>query len=116
EILNFAESDFENALYIHLLRHPGGVVRSFEEARLDQTFFFRREHSFTVRELAELIWLLSHQNILDFLECVPAERQRRVRFEDLVTQPAKVLEGICEFLQVDFRESMLEPYEEQRAR
>jgi hypothetical protein len=62
EILKRAESNFENAFYIHLLRHPYGMIRSFEKAKLDQVFF-RYEHRFPIRELAELIWLLSHQNI-----------------------------------------------------
>ena len=36
---------FEEPLYIHLLRHPYGMIRSFEEARLDQVFFRRRTRS-----------------------------------------------------------------------
>jgi hypothetical protein len=43
------------------------MIRSFEEARLEQVFF-RHEHNFERRELAELIWLLSQENILRFLE------------------------------------------------
>src|SRR5690606_37684103 len=86
EILKRAETDFDNALYIHLLRHPYAMIRSFEEAKLDQVFF-RYKHPFSVRELAELIWLISHQNILEFLRSIPNERQYCVKFEDLVNQP-----------------------------
>ncbi|MDQ3257079.1 MAG: amino acid adenylation domain-containing protein, partial [Acidobacteriota bacterium] len=39
EVLKRAETDFENTFYIHLLRHPRGMIRSFEEVRLDQVFF-----------------------------------------------------------------------------
>src|SRR5262249_40909433 len=61
-ILRRAEEAFEQPLYLHLVRHPAGMIRSFEEARLDQVFF-RKPHGFARRELAELIWLKSHRNI-----------------------------------------------------
>jgi hypothetical protein len=73
EILKRAESDFEQTRYIHLLRHPYGMIHSFEEAKLDQVFF-RYAHDFSPRQLAELIWLISQQNILEFLKGIPPER------------------------------------------
>jgi amino acid adenylation domain-containing protein len=111
ETLKKAESDFEKPLYIHLLRHPYGMIRSFEEAKLDQ-IFFRHPHRFSRRELAELIWLVSHQNILEFLKEVPAERRHRVRFEELVKEPKPILEGICRFLGIEYHPGMAEPYKE----
>ncbi|HEX8556986.1 MAG TPA: amino acid adenylation domain-containing protein [Pyrinomonadaceae bacterium] len=107
--LEKAEADFEGALYIHLIRHPFGMIRSFEEARLEQ-IFFRREHPFTRRELAELIWLVSHQNILRFLERTPPERRLGVRFERLLAEPEAVLRDVCRFLNMDFDEAMRRPY------
>ena len=35
EVLKRAEIYFENPLYVHLLRHPYGTIRSLEEAKLD---------------------------------------------------------------------------------
>jgi hypothetical protein len=116
EILKRAESYFDNALYIHLLRHPYGMIRSFEEAKLEQVFFTRFEHRFSSRELAELVWLISHQNILEFLKQIPAQRQHRVAFEDLVTKPASTLEAICSFLKLEFHPDMLQPYQERKRR
>ncbi|MCA1613498.1 MAG: amino acid adenylation domain-containing protein, partial [Acidobacteria bacterium] len=113
--LEKAEADFEGALYIHLIRHPFGMIRSFEEARLEQ-IFFRHEHPFTRRELAELIWLVSQQNILRFLGRVPRERQHRVRFEELLGEPEAVLKGVCRFLNVDFVEDMRRPYRDKERR
>jgi amino acid adenylation domain-containing protein len=114
-VLAKAEDDFDGALYLHLIRHPFGMIRSFEEARLDQ-IFFRHPHSFTRRELAELVWLVSHQNIERFLERVPRERQLRVRFEELLEQPETVLRGVCAFLGLDFAPDMLRPYQEKARR
>ena len=110
EILKRAEQDFEDARYIHLVRHPYAMIYSFIEAKLDQNFF-RYEHPFSRRELAELIWLVSNQNILEMLKDVPQERQHRVRFEDLLVNPRHELERICEFLDEDFQIDMLKPYE-----
>ncbi|HKG13541.1 MAG TPA: amino acid adenylation domain-containing protein, partial [Pyrinomonadaceae bacterium] len=109
EVLRRAETCFDDALYIHLLRHPFGMIRSFEEARLEQVFF-RYEHPFSRRELAELIWLVSQQNIGEFLAEVPARRQYQLRFEELVSRPAGALEGLCDFLGLEFQAEMAEPY------
>jgi len=114
-ILERAEEDFEEPFYVHLVRHPCGMIRSFEEARLDQ-IFFRQEHPFERRELAELIWLVSQENIVSFLEKVPEKRKRLVRFEDLVRDPEPVLRGLCGFLGLDFHPAMLQPYEDRSRR
>ncbi|HEY0169900.1 MAG TPA: alpha/beta fold hydrolase, partial [Pyrinomonadaceae bacterium] len=110
-----AEEDFDGALYVHLVRHPFGMIRSFEEARMEQ-IFFRREHPFTRRELAELLWLVGHQNVLGFLERVPRERQRRVRFEELVAAPEAVLRRLCDFFGIEFAAEMCRPYEDKGRR
>jgi amino acid adenylation domain-containing protein len=115
DALERAETDFAGARYIHLIRHPNAVIHSFEEARLDQVFF-RHAHPFTRRELGELIWTVSHQNIADFLAAVPAERQHWLRFEDLVRDPVAVLSDLCEFLGLDFHPDMAEPYKDSSVR
>ncbi|HYX24954.1 MAG TPA: amino acid adenylation domain-containing protein, partial [Thermoanaerobaculia bacterium] len=114
-ILRRAEETFEEPLYIHLIRHPGGMIRSFVEAKLDQ-IFFRREHGFSRRELAELIWLASHENVEQFLREIPATRQHWVRFEDLLREPEAVLRGICDLLGLEYDPAMAEPYQQSSAR
>jgi pimeloyl-ACP methyl ester carboxylesterase len=115
EVLRRAEADFADARYLHLVRHPQATLRSFEEARLDQVFF-RRPHPFSRRQLAELVWTVSHRNVLDFLAGVPRERWMRVRFEELVREPQRVLQEICDFLGLEHRPEMAEPYREGAAR
>ncbi|MBV9788063.1 MAG: amino acid adenylation domain-containing protein, partial [Chloroflexi bacterium] len=115
KILQRMEEDFEQPLYIHLLRHPYGMIRSFEDARLDQVFF-RHDHSFPTRTLAELIWTVCQQNIQSFLTEIPAERQHQLRFEDLTAQPEHVLEDLCRFLGLPYRPEMAQPYQDKQQR
>jgi amino acid adenylation domain-containing protein len=112
--LRRAEESFEAPLYLHLVRHPVAVVDSFEKARMDRLYEIESELS--TRALGELVYVVSHRNILDFLSGIPAERHHRVRFEDLVTEPRSVMEGVCGFLGLDFDEEMLEPYREKQKR
>jgi len=112
-ILRRAEEEFDDALYIHLVRHPYSSIYSFIEAKLDQVFF-RYPHSFSRRELAELVWIISHQNILDFLRDVPAARQCRVHFEALVNDPEAVTRRLCDFLKIEFDPALVHPYEGDR--
>lgn len=104
ETLRRAEEYFISAQYIHLSRHPNGMIRSFEDARLDQ--IFRYEHSFSTRQLAELVWTICHQNITDFLQDISPQRQYRIKFEELVKQPTEILKELCEFLDLEFHPPM----------
>jgi amino acid adenylation domain-containing protein len=113
-----AEEYFDGARYIHLTRHPAAVSASFEEARL-QAFlpaFLTGPHGCRPREQAEALWCICQRNILAFLAKVPAGRQLRVRFEDLVHRPREISEEAAAFLGVEFHPAMLQPYEERQER
>src|SRR5262245_47512664 len=112
--LERAEAYFKEARYLHLVRRPEAMIRSFERVKAEVGF--RYEHRLGGRELAEAMWVISHENILEFLSRVPAERQHRLRFEDLVTEPRAVMEEVSEFLGIELSEGMLRPYEERRER
>jgi amino acid adenylation domain-containing protein len=109
--LRKAETDFADALYIHLVRHPYSMVRSFESYHMDQILYLRK-HPYTPRQLGELIWTISQQNILQFFEEVPKERQIRISFEDLVTDPVKAMREMCQQLSIEYHEGLTQPYED----
>jgi amino acid adenylation domain-containing protein len=111
ETLKRAEDEFANALYIHMVRHPYAMVRSFERYHLEQVFFMP-EHPFSARELGELVWVVSHQNIVEFLGGVPEERQYRMHFEDLTRQPQTVMEQMCRQLGLEYHPDLIEPYKD----
>nr|MBA3469705.1 sulfotransferase [Herpetosiphonaceae bacterium] len=107
-ILERAEEIFEEPLYIHLTRHPRGMIRSFVEGK---HHLFRDEQlALSPSEQAELIWLISHDNIVQFLSHIAAERQHRVSFEQLVANPLATMHQISEFLGISFNDLMVQPY------
>lgn len=108
-VLDRAEAYFDGAMYIHLHRHPYGMMNSFEEARLNQ-IFFRYPHQLPVRRLAELIWLQSHRNISRFLQRIPAQRQMAISFESISARPAESAQRLCGFLGIEYRPDMVDIY------
>ena len=96
-VLRRAEELFAEPLYVHLVRDPRSMIGSFEEAKLDQVFF-RPAHELTRRQLAELIWVTSEQNIAEFFVRGEPERQLVVRYEDLVREPQREAQRLSEFV------------------
>ncbi len=116
EILRRAEACFDGALYIHLARHPLGMIRSYEQGRFLLESPYRGRHDFSARQMAELTWLISHRNIAEFLRDVPAERQRMVRFEDVLATPEPAMRALGDFLGVGYDPGMVAPYADGKTR
>lgn len=118
EVLSRCERYFEDPLYIYLVRHPGGMIRSFTDAKLERTmpFMVRHQNELSREQFAELAWLFCNRNIQEHLRGVPAQRQHQVHYEAFVTDPRAVAEGICGFLGIDFLPEMIEPYRDKDRR
>jgi hypothetical protein len=108
-VLQKAEEDFQSALYIHLVRHPCGMITSFENYHIEQALWLK-PHSWRGRQLGELVWYLSHRNIVDFLSAVPEERQLLLRFEDLVAAPEREMQRLCDRFDLPYTRDLVEPY------
>jgi acyl carrier protein len=115
-VLQRAEKEFDQPRYIHLVRNPHGMIRSFEDAKIDVLIPFMRESGYSRRQLAELTWLVSHENASTFLRTIPAERQILVRFEDMVQESERTGRRLCDFLGLPFAAEMLDPYLEKERR
>ncbi|MCU0839639.1 MAG: sulfotransferase [Rhodospirillales bacterium] len=99
---------FADAYYLHLTRHPAGMLASSAEIRdklLDVAEFM--EGIIGVKpNLAigngdidpEKAWLKPHFNIMEFLEGVEPGRQIRLKGEDVLENPRRYLAEICEWL------------------
>ena len=110
DIMRRAENEFDDPLYIHLLRHPGGMVKSFTDTRIGEMIPFAQDISCPPALLAEMIWQVSNVNIVTFLKDVPQERCCKLQFEDVVSQPEACVRQLCSFLEVPYVESMTDPY------
>lgn len=117
DVLRRAEQEFTEARFIHLVRHPMACIGSFEEIRADLVTGDRDEElGHDARQLGELWWLISQRNILAFLATIPAERQLRLSYEDLVQQPMEAMQRVCAFLGLGYHADMLQPYQSRRQR
>ncbi len=114
DALRRAEMLFEDPLYIHLTRHPCGMIHSFESTRLDRTFPYSSMEDLAVRQMGEVVWLLCAQNIRTFLSEVPENRQYHLNFEDLVAEPEQAIAGVSAFLDIPMHPNMLDPYRDRR--
>jgi hypothetical protein len=101
--------------YIHLLRHPRGMIQSFEDAHME-ALFHDMDHGCTPRQLAEIVWTQNQRNILRFLNKVPSNRQCQLRYEDLVEGPEPVMRELCRHLGLEFDASVLKPYADKQKR
>lgn len=117
-VLQRAEAEFDNALFIHLVRHPLAMIHSYEEIRADLVTQHNPadELPYSARQKGELWWHISHQNILDFLQTVPRERQIQIRYEDFVSEPESHIRQLCSFLDLPFTADMLDPYQDTQQR
>jgi acyl transferase domain-containing protein/acyl-CoA synthetase (AMP-forming)/AMP-acid ligase II/pimeloyl-ACP methyl ester carboxylesterase len=107
ETLTRAEAWFENARYIHLVRHPYAVVESFSRMRMHKLVGYDQADPYAV---AESIWAASNRNVLDLAAQVGPDRYRLMRYEDLVRDPEPLLHELCEFLGVPYDPAILAPY------
>jgi len=111
QTLERGEIIFAGAKYIHLVRHPYAVIESFSRMRMERLVTNSQVNPY---QLAEEIWTQSNQNTLEFLATVPNERHHRIYYEELVTDPQGIMQSLCEFLEIEFTPTLLNPYQGDR--
>jgi acyl transferase domain-containing protein/pimeloyl-ACP methyl ester carboxylesterase len=109
--LRRAEGMFDDARYIHLVRHPLAVIDSFVRVRMEKLLGV---NDIDPHELAEQIWISSNRNIKEFLYLVAPNQRFELCYEELVRDPAGVMIRLCDFLGVPFEEALLQPYADGR--
>jgi len=115
-ILERIDAEFDEPLFIHLVRHPYGMINSKKNARLDLLRGELETYFQSGQELAEFEWVLANQNCEEFLETIGSHRFIQVKYEDLVTQPEETAKAIAETIGIHFHPAMLEPYADQATR
>lgn len=104
---------FPKAQFVHIVRDGRDVALSLRDrkwASYQLGVSPRRD----IRHLkgGALLWLDAIDLFDTFVRCY-GPLHLRVRYEDLVLAPEKVLSGICEFLGLEFEQQMLEFYSKQ---
>lgn len=85
------------ARFIHLLRDPRAMALSGVPMEWGGNPY-----------MSAARWVETEKEWDRVVALVPAERRMEVRFEDLVTEHEKTLARVCEFLDVDYTDQMLE--------
>jgi phthiocerol/phenolphthiocerol synthesis type-I polyketide synthase E len=112
------QAAFDRPKYIYLHRHPYPVMDSILRLRFDRLFApgLFGDVDVDPHVVAETVWALSNRNLLAFFDSIEPERCHRVRYEDLVRDPAGIMTGVCGFLGLPFDERVLLPYDGKRER
>jgi acyl carrier protein len=118
EALARADRYFEAPYYMHLIRHPYTVIESFLHARLDTLLGpnLFKEADVDPYVVAEAVWMLSNRTLLQFLADIAPERRTLVHYEELVSDSATIMAGLCRFLGIPFDEGVLHPYDNTQKR
>jgi hypothetical protein len=109
-ILERIGEQFPNAKFIHLVRSPHDVIRSYVRLQLHRGNRKLFEPGRNPFQIGEAIWYSCNSNSEEFLKGVPADRKCTVRYEDLVSEPAESLETVCNLLGRNFDPRMVDPY------
>jgi hypothetical protein len=110
EILERIGEQFPNAKFVHLIRSPHDVIRSYVRMQFhrgDRRLFEPGRNPY---QAGEAIWYACNANIEAFLASIPENRKCAVRYEDLTSTPAACLRTICDLLEREFHPGMADPY------
>jgi len=113
--------------YIWLIRHPLGVIESHVRLKM------RDRHTADVRGVArrakdglrrvaatttdnliplarqrEMKWVVQQTIIREFLAAIPADRQVRIYFENLVRDPEATVRTLCDEMHLDLESAMID--------
>ena len=91
----------EDAVFIHLVRHPATYKES-----LDEYFAFNKLPNDDPNYVLNS-WVTNENNIETFLNDIPDERKMLLKGEDVVSNPKVYLKKVCNFLQIDDNEDCI---------
>lgn len=114
-VLQRIEAEFEEPLYIHLCRHPYGMIQSKTSTKLDLLTGELQALFNSGQELGEFEWLLANSNIETFLADIPVHRKQRVKYEDLLSAAPATMQSLAALMELDFEQAMLDPYADSKA-
>jgi hypothetical protein len=98
EIRDFILSNFNDARFVHIVRHPAAVVASQQEAARTWPVTPQYWHG-RAEEVLER-WRVQEEWVLE-LKAALLQRTHTIRLEDLCDRPAELMGGLFAFLDLD---------------
>ena len=111
ETLKKSQVLFPRARYVFLVRHPIAVMESYVRNRFDKLLKQKGDDPW---KTAEDVWLRVNRNLEAFRATLPSGSSLLLRYEDIMSAPEEQARRICDFLQIPFERSILEPYKGER--
>lgn len=109
-VLNQINEHFPNAKFVHLVRSPHDMIRSYVRLQLHRGSQAQFKTGLNPYQMAEAVWFACNANSQEFLNGIPRQRQRTIRYEDLTAAPGEALATICDLLEREFEPEMADPY------
>ena len=102
------ERTFPDAHYLYIVRHPRAQGRSMMNVADGLMTILGHSIDYSVNPPCsdpQVLWADIQRTALNFLETIPAHRQRRLRGEEVLGDPEKSFQGICEWLNLRWDEA-----------
>ncbi len=113
--LNVMENLYPKAKYIHLVRDGRDVAVSYLELKeLKSESKYKPNLPLEINEIANE-WVQNTMKVDSFLENIDPKRKQIILYEDLIQHTEKILKQICGFLEIEFSNSMLNYYLQNKA-
>ncbi len=99
-ILPFIAKLYPNAVFVVITRHPFAIFSSFAKSFFDDDWAVAHEHNHIVERYVPAL--------ASFIRNPGVERFHHVRYEDLVADPEKELQGICAAAGMEYTPEMID--------
>jgi hypothetical protein len=109
-ILQRIAEQFPNAKFVHLIRSPHDMIRSYVRMQLHRGDRGRFAPGLNPYHAGEAVWTACNANSEGFLASIPADRKCALRYEELTEAPEAPRRRICDLLGREFEAPMADPY------
>ena len=105
------ERAFESPRYLWIVRHPWAVIKSLlAQPMIRQMMSIDNSNPMALLRMAEELWRIRNENLLQFLGAISKKRWYRLHYEDLVNDPEPIIRRCLETIGVSFHPDCLDPY------
>lgn len=106
---------FPAAKFIHIVRDGRDVAASLQ-SRKWMFYSFRGKHNFFIKHCKGAIdtWIAALDITHDAFKMLPESAYCTIRYEDLIVDPEKTLKSICQSVNLEFEEDMLDYYKNEK--